>query len=500
MSIINRSMFPLSTGIGHITTMKARFDKLQVQLATGEKAATLAEMGTDRYFDLSLRQRIARIDSFKENIKTIELRLSVLDDVVSRLDTIESDARAATMAGSGGKEALNLETAPTLAASRLDEVLTLLNSDIAGRHLFGGSKTETKPIASPLDILSGSGTRAGLSQVVDQRRQADLGTAQMGRLGVTTAADTVTLARDGNHPFGMQLGLASTTSANITVSGPAGAPPQLGVQFGATLPVPGEMVTIGLTMPDGTQSSVTLTASAAGGVPGSFVVGPDADATAAAFGAALTAALEEKAKGEMTTASTYAASDNFFFGQGEQPMRVDGPPYDTATALVAGTPADTVMWYNGADSANPRHSVTARVGEGTTVAYGVQANEGGIVKLVRALGAMAVQSYPPADETSAARYTATVSRNTARLAETAESASGSIEVIAVELGLAQSTAGTIKERHTAHRAQLDNMLKDIENAPVEQVAMELLALKTRLEASYSTVSMLSQLSLVNYLK
>ena len=500
MTVINRSMFPLTTGINNITSMKQRFDKLQVQLATGDKAATLAEMGSDRYFDLALRQRISRIDSFKENIQTVNLRLSVLDDVISRLDTIEADARAVTMAGSGGQDALNLETAPTLAASRLDEVLTLLNSDIAGRYMFGGSKTEAKPVEAPYAILNGAGTRAGLHQLVGERRQADLGTAQMGRLTVGATAGAVSLAEDGVHPFGMKLGSITTTSSNITVSAPSGSPPAVGVTFGATLPVAGEMVTVELSLPDGTQSSVTLTASNEGTEPGSFLIGADADATATAFAAALTDSLGSLAKGEMTTASAYAASDNFFFGQGDKPMRVDGPPFDTATALVEGTAANTVMWYVGADSDNPRQAVTAKVGEGTTVAYGVQATEGGIVDLVRALGAMAVQSFPEADPTSIERYKAMVTRNTERLAETAASTSGSIEVIAIELGLAQSTAGTIDDRHIAHRAQLDNMLKEIEGAPVEEVAMELLALKTRLEASYQTVSLLSQLSLVNYLK
>lgn len=62
-------------------------------------------MGTDRYFDLALRQRIARIDSYQANIKTVNLRLNVLDNTISRLDTIEADARASTMSGAGGRTA-----------------------------------------------------------------------------------------------------------------------------------------------------------------------------------------------------------------------------------------------------------------------------------------------------------------------------------------------------------------------------------------------------------
>lgn len=110
--IISRSMFPLSSGINNIMSMKERYDVLQNQLSSGQKASRLSEMGSDRYFDLALRQRITRIDSFQESIKSVDLRLNVLDQTVSRLDIIEADMRAVTLSGSGGQSSLNFDTAP----------------------------------------------------------------------------------------------------------------------------------------------------------------------------------------------------------------------------------------------------------------------------------------------------------------------------------------------------------------------------------------------------
>ena len=159
-----------------------------------------------------------------------------------------------------------------------------------------------------------------------------------------------------------------------------------------------------------------------------------------------------------------------------------------------------MFWYRGQDSSDPRRTVTARVGEGTTVGYGVQANEKGFVELIRSQAAMAVQVFSNNDPTSADRYAAMVSRNAARLSDSAGGSAGSIEVVSVELGLAKSTTGAVGEQHTAHNSQLGNMLEGIEAAPTETIAMEILALKTRLEASYQVTSMLSQLSLVNYVK
>lgn len=518
--VINRSMFPLSSGINNIMNMKERYDVLQTQLASGQKASRLSEMGSDRYFDLALRQRISRIDSYQDSIKSVDLRINVLDQTISRLDIIEADMRAVTLSGSGGQSSLNFETAPAVAAASFDEVLTLLNADVAGRYLFGGKETEDRPVEDSFTVLNGIGGRDGFMKVVEQRRIADLGAGNMGRLTVTPpVANVVTLTEDGlaDMPFGIKLSTV-TGSANVTVTSPPAwsegdpvpaLPRDLDVTFGATLPVPGETVNFTFKMPDGTEESVTLTASTDPSDADSFQIGADANATATNFAAALGLAINKLATGKMVTASAYEAANNFFFGQGEDAMRIDVADRNNvaqlqaATSLVAGTNADTVLWYKGAESADSiaaRRSVTARVGEGAEVSYGVEGNERGLVNLVRALGAMAIQSFPGSDPTSTDRYNAMTARNNAMLAEDTATQQGSIEMIAVELGLAKSTTGTVAERHTAHKAQLNNMLQDIEEAPTEVVAMEILALKTRLEASYQTTALLSQLALVNYLK
>jgi hypothetical protein len=178
---------------------------------------------------------------------------------------------------------------------------------------------------------------------------------------------------------------------------------------------------------------------------------------------------------------------------------VDGPPFDTATALVAATSANTVLWYIGEDATNPRATVDAKVDDGTTVNYGVQANEQGVVELVRTLASMAIQTYSDADPTSMGRFDAMAIRQIDRLAEGNSNNAGSIGVITVELGLARTTMNHVGERQTAHKAQLDAMLSDIENISTEEVAMEILALKTRLEASFETTALVAQLSLVHYL-
>lgn len=594
MTTIGKSMFPLKTSYQYISAMKDRYDKLQGQLASGQRAANLAELGSDRFFDLSMRARLSRISSYADTMTTVNLRLDVLDKAISRLDTIEADQRTSAIPGGYGSSNVNFEITPTTSRARLDEVLDLLNSQIDGRYLFSGGLSDKRAVQSSSALLDGEAGRAGFRTIVNERYLADAGTGSMGRLTTTTTAALVELAEDGTHPFGLKLSTLSTSSADIALTQPGGAPPTLGVQFGATLPIEGATVTMGFTLPDGTEESITL--SAVTGTPGegefqlgvptpgttmataatlataagtltingedfainigddanaiaalinanalvgvTATVGTGADAgkliltgntpttdvdvtatvagigiavgtyaaptaeenTAANFATALQGSIQHLVETRLVAASTYAAAENFFNGQGDQVMRVDGPPFETATALIAGTPTNTVFWYGGEDSANPRNSVNAKVDDSTTVRYGVQANESGLVELVRSLAAMAVSSFSTADPTSGERFDAMAARQINRLSEGHNNEKGSIEVISVELSLAKTTMGNVSERQTAHKAQLESMLADIENIPTEEVAMEILALRTRLEASYEATALVAQLSLVNYLR
>jgi flagellin-like hook-associated protein FlgL len=498
MTTINRTMYPVQTGASQIAKLQAKFNSLQVQLATGLKANNLAELGTDRYFDLSVRNRLGRIEGYQNNIDTVNLRLDVFDNVLQRLDKIEGDARVGMAPGGYGSSNINFGTAPSLAQSRLDEVLNLLNTDVDGRYLFGGSVSDKKPVKAVDAILNGVAGKAGFKQVAAERAAADLGDG-LGRLQLAVGTDTVTLTEDGEHPFGFKLSTLTSSSGAVTLTAPDGTAPQdLAVKFDA-VPIAGEGVTIGLTLPDGSEEGITLKAVTGTPGKGEFQIGIDAEETAGNFKAALQTALTGMGQTKLAAASAIAAADNFFNGQGGSVLRVVGTPA-TATALAAADPATTVIWYGGGDSANARQTVGSKIDESTSVAYGVQANESGLVQLVRSLAAVAIQSFPDADPTSKERFDAVASRNIDRLAESHNSESGSIEMIAVELGNTKAAADNVGKRHTAYAGQLEQMLSDIETVPKEDVAMQLLALQTRLQASYEATSLIAQLSMVNYLK
>ena len=75
----------------------------------------------------------------------------------------------------------------------------------------------------------------------------------------------------------------------------------------------------------------------------------------------------------------------------------------------------------------------------------------------------------------------------------------SLADIGTDLASAQIAMKDIAARQSQSRIMLQNIVDQSETVSSDQVATELLALQTRLQASYQTTSMLSQLSLVKYL-
>ena len=659
--IVNKSMFPVQTGFGVISKMQDKFATLQMQLGTGEKASKLSEMGRDLPLSLSVRSRLGSIEGFSANIDTVNLRLSFLDKTMTRFDKIEGEARNSAVQGQYGTNNINMATLPSLSQARLDELVTMLNSDVAGRYLFGGSNTDTAPLPETNVLLNGQGGKAGFKTVVTQRQAADAGVDGRGRLtsSYTPGTNVVGLAEDGVHPFGFKVSTVSTTAAgSVSVSQPVPGTVPLGDAISVSfLPdpakqiLPGQTITMGLGLPDGTETQITLkavTLENATGAIDEFVIGEDAIETAANFQKSLDAKLVEVGTTELTAASTYAAAQNFFNGPGEPALRVDGDPA-TATSLRVATDADTILWYRGQSPAvsadnlgrleitskaipvpvpigappvfahqvalgqqapvsdahglkinaisastasmtvtqptgltnavtvefsatvpttagekieftlkeppnnverkvaltavvgkagpgqftigtsaaatsenfskalnaaltdvaavaegNPRQSVTAQVDDATRVNYGMQANESGLLSLVRTMAAMSVETYPPTtdtkqDELDRARFDAMAIRQQSAMSEGHNSEAGSIEILTMELGVARGTLQNATARHTDYKAQLDNLLSDVETVSKEDVAMEIMALQTRLQASYQATSMISKLSLVNYM-
>jgi hypothetical protein len=381
------------------------------------------------------------------------------------------------------------------AATQLGQILSALNTQVGSNYIFSGSAVDQPSVASESAILNGSGSQAGLTQVIAERQQADAGTSGLGRVGIANSGSQVTVAHDAS-PFGFQLAGISSDIANAAITAPTGAPAQETINL-ASNPNAGDTINFALTLPDGSSQTVTLTATT-NAPPGAnqFTIGTDAAATATNVAGALTTSLTNLAQAALPAASAIEAANNFF--NSNPPLRVDGPPFDSATALVNGTSANTVSWYTGSSSSTPaRQTAVAQVGPSTTIAYGMQANEPAIGAILANVAALAATTYSASDPNAQASYTALSQQVAANL--TGQSGTQSVSDIEADLANAQTVMQSAGTTNTQTQTTLQDMLQSIEGVNQDQIGEQILALQNSLSASLSVTARLAQISLVNYL-
>ena len=181
----------------------------------------------------------------------------------------------------------------------------------------------------------------------------------------------------------------------------------------------------------------------------------------------------------------------------QPPLRVNGPPFSTATSLVNGS-ANTVAWYTGnSGPGSPRSTSTVQIDGSQSVQFGAQANEQAIRQQVQQIAVYAAVTASPTGANSAAEISALSERVAANL--TPQTGQQTIQDIQTDFANAQTTMQDATARQTQTQTALQSMISSTEGITQDQVASEILQLQNNLQASYQTTAMLSQLSLTKFL-
>jgi flagellar hook-associated protein 3 FlgL len=237
-----------------IVDMRRRLDDLQRQLGSGQKSTNYAGLGLDRGISVSLRRQLDTTASFDSTITSVGVRMSVAQTALSGVSSLTHTIKGATQEAVFAIDQSGQTGQQRAALTGLNQLVALLNSRAGDRYLFSGQAIDRQSVASADLILNGDATHAGLKQIIDERRQADLGANELGRLDLNRVGTDVTLDEDGAHTFGFKLTGASSTLTNATLTAPAGSPAGMSVDF-TGIPAAGGSVTIDVTLPDGSTRS-----------------------------------------------------------------------------------------------------------------------------------------------------------------------------------------------------------------------------------------------------
>ena len=496
------------TGPGSITasmlmtqnSTNNQLNTLSEELSSGQAAQTYSGLGSQAGVALGLNAQLSAIAGYSNTATTVGTTLTIAQSVLTQLQSASSDV--ASSVAQQGAFTLNNDgqtSTQSTAAAQLDQILSLLNTQVGDNYIFSGGATTQPSVASTSDILNGTGTQAGLTQVIANRLQADEGAdvPPLGRLVIPPASgSTVSVSEDAVSQFGFKLASVNSSLTGATVTGPSGTPPSISVDL-ASNPNAGDTISFGLTLPDGSSQTVSLEATTSS-PPGTnqFTIGATAAATASNLQAALTSAVGTLAQTALPAASAMAAANNFFTS--DPPQVVAGPPYDTATSLVNGTTANTVFWYTGENGNTPAlQTATAQVGPSTTISFGMRANEQAISTLVANVAVLAATTYSASNTNAEASYQALNQKVSANLA--GQSGTQSISDIEADIANAQTTVTSATSQNTQTQSTLSDLLQNIDGVNQDQVGEQILTLQNSLSASLSVTARLASISLLNYL-
>lgn len=391
-------------------------------------------------------------------------------NLLSAIDSITGTATPSSI--DGGAITINTPSAAAFSisasSSTAQNALAALGySQAAGTATTSGGSTTITAVQPPLRVSSAGSVTGAAS--VDQEATPQAITGATALSGAAGSASLATGFANGDAITvnGTTISFSSTATTNTsgspyvintgtgTVADLLSAVDQI---TGGTSSVNGGAVTINT--PDAASFSISALSS-----------DPNAQAALAALGFS-------SASG---TATTTAGGTNITAG---------------ATGLVNGS-ANTVAWYTGNNSPNPRGSVNTLVDSGISVQYGIQANEQAIRQQIEGIAVYAAVTESPTGTNSAAQAAALSSRIATNL--TSQPGQQQISDIQTDLANAQTTMQAASSRQSQTQAQLQNMIDSTETVSTQQVASEILAIQSSLSASYQVTSMLSKLSLANFL-
>ena len=523
-------LFSTTTNTNSLLDLDRQINDLQRQLSTQKISQTYSGLGGGRVTALEFQQRLTLTQGYQSTADQTASRLKLANNSLDQLNQSANNFSSTLLTGSYQTDASGKIVTQGTASYNFQQAVELLNTDYAGRYLFSGRSSNVQPITDANTILNGDSTHDGLKQIITERNQADLGIvaaiapaidpASTGRLVLAGAGQPTTITEDvAGSPFGFKFNAANpptSSSANIAVAGPAGSPAGISVNVTGQ-PLAGDTLTITLTLPDSTTTTLTLTASSSVTTNGAgfnanktqFQIGGTTAQTAANLNSAITLAINAAAATSLKAASSITAATNYFAQTVASPAtRVGTLPATTATTttttFATGAKA-TQPFYNGDEQATAtvanldtiRNSVPSRVDTGIAVGVGVQANEPAFIKALAAFAALAVEPFNTVDPNDKDHFQALASRAQTVLGNKTTESIADVQVQLSNSAVAVKDAqARLKQKTTYYQDLVDG----VENADPTTVSANILSLQNRLQASYQTTSILSKLTLTQYLR
>ncbi|MGB5865952.1 MAG: flagellin [Sulfitobacter sp.] len=183
------------------TALKQDIQRLTEELSSGRIADVRQAVGGNTAYVNDLERSLTKLDGY--GLATVEAGQLAdgMQTALSRIGTLNIDFRSTLLSSSNSGLDLDAQNVLSEARNALDGVIGALNTSIAGRMIFAGTATETRPVASSETLRTSlSAAVAGAGSVDDILAAAQnwfddpAGYGTIGYLGSNTALSPITLS------------------------------------------------------------------------------------------------------------------------------------------------------------------------------------------------------------------------------------------------------------------------------------------------------------------
>jgi flagellin-like hook-associated protein FlgL len=473
-----------------LQSQTSELNALQDQITSGLKASTYAGLGgTATYSSLSLHAQANQLTTFSNNIAAVQTVTTAMDSALSSVtsgaNSMVASLQQPTQSGDPGMSTFN-----TQAAGALTSIQSFLNTEIDGRYVFSGAATQTAPVADTnalnttvsstlsayasgtlsaaavLSSLNTSGSDATATSTINGAGAVNSLTATIGGAGYTSSpAPTVTLSGGG--------GTGATATATV----------KNGVITGFTITSAGTGYTSAPTVTISASPAIaTATASVSAGTVGAIAV------TNGGTGYTYPPTITLTGGGGTGATATATVANGVITGY---TITNAGTGYTSPPTVVIGTGmTDSDLGYSSTLAA--AGDVTVRSNTGVDTDYTVKADDQSFQNVQKGLAIIANLKYNSSDSTGFYQiYNAALGM--------IQSGSSEVTAVQAKLGVAGEDLKNTATALTASQTTYNSLISTVEDANAATASTNLQNLMTQLQASYSVISEVSKLSLVNYL-
>ncbi len=201
--------------LNDLEKLSASYSKVSQQISSGKKLTQLGDSPAGSSELVSLTELASEIDMYRSNMDTSTYVLQVADSALNEVHNIYTTIY--TKGSEAASELLQPEARAAIATevrTLRDQILSLANTQVRGRYIFGGAETLEPPFEISGDAVTYVGDDDTNSVAVNEGVDVQVGVVGSDTFNaIFSSIESVLTALDSNDVDGIQNALAQFSSA-----------------------------------------------------------------------------------------------------------------------------------------------------------------------------------------------------------------------------------------------------------------------------------------------